>query len=129
MEKVYDIRGNDGSVIGIIGNTVYINVDTANGYDIVAFRGGNTNVIYSYNVNSTSGNVFELITDADCYMIYNSASGEFTYYNCEDEKIAQSDKAILLRYSSESTMTHLMWNGDSFDPAYSLFINTVGAAE
>ena len=129
MEKVYDIRGNDGSVIGIIGNTVYINVDTADGYDIIAFRGGNTNTVYSYNVNSTSGNVFDLITDADCYMIYNSASGEFTYYNCEDERITNSNEMLKLLAPSHTNSTYLMWNASALEPSYCLFSTTVGAAE
>lgn len=124
LEKVYDIRENMGTVIGIIENTVYINEDKGNGYDIVTFRGGETRTIFSYNIDDPSGNVFQLMEPAHCYMIYNAGSGEFSYYNSEDEHITNSSKMLTLRHASESHMTYLMWN-EGLELTYGVFTNTV----
>ena len=120
LEKVYDIRGNMGTVIGIMENTVYINEDKGNGYDIVTFRGGETRTIFSYNMDNPSGNVFQLMEPAHCYMIYNAGSGEFSYYNSEDEHITNSSKMLTLRHASESHMAYLMWN-DNLELTYGIF--------
>ena len=120
LEKVYDIRGKMGTVIGIIENTVYINEDKGNGYDIVTFRDGETRTIFSYNMDNPSGNVFQLMEHAHCYMIYNAGSGEFSYYNSEDEHITNSSKMLTLRHASESHMAYLMWN-DNLELTYGIF--------
>ena len=124
LEKVYDIRGNMGTVLGIVDNTVYIKEDMDNGYDIVTFRGGETRNIFNYNLDDPSGNVFQLMERAHCYMIYNADSGEFSYYNSEDEHITNSSKMLTLRHASESHMSYLMWN-DNLELTYSIFANTV----
>lgn len=120
LEKVYDIRGKMGTVIGIMENTVYINEDKGNGYDIVTFRDGETRTIFSYNMDNPSGNVFQLMEHAHCYMIYNAGSGEFSYYNSEDEHITNSSKMLTLRHASESHMAYLMWN-DNLELTYGIF--------
>ena len=120
LEKVYDIRGKMGTVIGIMENTVYINEDKGNGYDIVTFRDGETRTIFSYNMDNPSGNVFQLMEPAHCYMIYNAGSGEFSYYNSEDEHITNSSKMLTLRHASESHMAYLMWN-DNLELTYGIF--------
>jgi hypothetical protein len=58
--------------------------------------------------------------DAHCYMIYKAGSGEFAYYNSEDESIANSNKMLKLRYASVSHGAYLMWN-DNVDTIYSIF--------
>lgn len=126
LEKVYDIRKNKGTVMGIIDNTVYVQEKTDGGFNIVAFNKGETKKIYSFNIDNPSGNVFELMTDAHCYMIYNAASGEFSYYNSEDEGIINTTDKLSLRYASESHSTYLMWTATTLEPSYCLF---VGAAE
>lgn len=124
MEKVYDLRENKGSVISVINNTVYINVETSVGFDIIAFRGGETKTLYTFNAESPSGNVFELIEDAHCYMIFNAGSGEFSYYNSEDERITNTDEILTVSYASERHSTYLMWTASSLEPSYCLFMRT-----
>jgi hypothetical protein len=128
LEKVYDIRGKMGTVIGIMENTVYINEDKGNGYDIVTFRDGETRTIFSYNMDNPSGNVFQLMEPAHCYMIYNAGSGEFSYYNSEDEHITNSSKLLTLRHASESHSSYLMWNED-LELIYCIFTNTAELVE
>ena len=126
LNKVYDLRANKATVMGIIENTVYINAETDNGYNVIAFRGGETKTLYTFNAESPSGNVFELIEDAHCYMIFNAGSGEFSYYNSEDERITNTDEILTVRYASERHSTYLMWTASALEPSYCLF---VGAAE
>jgi hypothetical protein len=123
LEKVYDLRANKGTVMGIVDNTVYINVKTSVGYDVVAFRNGGLKTLYSFNAESPSGDVFQLIEDAHCYMIYKAGSGEFTYYNSEDENITNSGKLLRLRHASFSHSAYLMWNDDA-EITYCIFTNT-----
>lgn len=123
LNKVYDIRANKGTVIGIVDGTVYINVKTNVGYDVVAFRKGENKSLYSFNAENPSGNVFELMEYAHCYMLYNSGTGEFAYYNSENEHIANSNVMLSLRHASESYSSYLMWN-DGTEITYSIFKNT-----
>jgi hypothetical protein len=123
LNKVYDIRANKGTVIGIVDGTVYINVKTNVGYDVVAFRKGESKSLYSFNAENPSGNVFELMEYAHCYMLYNSGTGEFAYYNSENEHIANSNVMLSLRHASESYSSYLMWN-DGTEITYSIFKNT-----
>jgi hypothetical protein len=109
--------------MGIVDNTVYINVKTSVGYDVVAFRNGGLKTLYSFNAESPSGDVFQLIEDAHCYMIYKAGSGEFTYYNSEDENITNSGKLLRLRHASFSHSAYLMWNDDA-EITYCIFTNT-----
>ena len=126
LNKVYDLRANKATVMGIIENTIYVNAETDNGYNVIAFRGGETKTLYTFNAESPSGNVFELIEDAHCYMIFNAGSGEFSYYNSEDERITNIDEILTVRYASERHSTYLMWTESALEPSYCLF---VGAAE
>jgi hypothetical protein len=123
LKKVYDIRANKGTVMGIVDSTVYINVETSVGYDVIAFRKGENRIIYSFNANNPSGNVFELMEYAHCYMLYNSGTGEFAYYNSENEHITNSNVMLSLRHASESYSSYLMWN-DGAEITYSIFKNT-----
>jgi hypothetical protein len=86
----------------------------------VTFRDGETRTIFSYNMDNPSGNVFQLMEHAHCYMIYNAGSGEFSYYNSEDEHITNSSKMLTLRHASESHMAYLMWN-DNLELTYGIF--------
>lgn len=122
LKKVYDLRKNKGTVIGIVDNTVYINAKTNTGYDIIAFRDGDTKKLYSFNKDNPTGNVFELIEYAHCYMIYNASTGEFAYYNSEDENITNSKNMLKLRHASESHLSYLMWN-DGVELTYCIFTN------
>jgi hypothetical protein len=58
LNKVYDLRANQASVMGVIENTIYINAETDNGYNVIAFRGGETKTLYTFNAESPSGDVF-----------------------------------------------------------------------
>ncbi len=122
LNKIYDLRANNGTVMGIIDNTVYINVKTYVGYDIISFRGGQTKTVFSFNADNLTGNVFQLMTDAHCYMIYNGSTGEFSYYNSEDEHITNWDKMLTLRHASETHLSYLMWN-EGMDIEYCIFTN------
>jgi hypothetical protein len=123
LNKVYDIRSNKGTVIGIVDSTVYIQLETSYGYEIINFRGGETKSLFSFNAKNPSGNVFELHEYAHCYMIYNAGSGGFAYYNSEDEHITNSSKLLTLRHASESHSSYLMWNED-LELIYCIFTNT-----
>jgi hypothetical protein len=123
LNKVYDIRSNKGTVIGIVDSTVYIQLETSYGYEIINFRGGETKSLFSFNAKNPSGNVFELHEYAHCYMIYNAGSGEFAYYNSENEHITNSSKLLTLRHASESHSSYLMWNED-LELIYCIFTNT-----
>lgn len=125
LNKVYDLRANKASVMGIIENTVYINAETVNGYNVIAFRGGETKTLYTFNADSPSGDVFALVEDAHCYMIFNAGSGEFSYYNSEDERITNTDEILTVRYASERHSTYLMWTVSALEPSYCLFVGAV----
>ena len=55
-------------------------------------------------------------------MIYNASTGEFAYYNSEDENITNSKNMLKLRHASESHLSYLMWNDDS-EITYCIFTN------
>jgi hypothetical protein len=123
LNKVYDLRAHKGTVMGIVDGTVYINVETSVGYDVIAFRRGETKTLYSFNADSPSGDVFQLMEEAHCYMIYKAGSGEFMYYNAEDESITNSSKMLQIRHASESHGSYLMWN-DDMETIYAIITNT-----
>jgi hypothetical protein len=123
LNKVYDLRAHKGTVMGMVDGTVYINVETSVGYDVIAFRGGETKTLYSFNADSPSGDVFQLMEEAHCYMIYKAGSGEFMYYNAEDEGITNSSKMLQIRHASESHGSYLMWN-DDMETIYAIITNT-----
>jgi hypothetical protein len=123
LNKVYDLRAHKGTVMGMVDGTVYINVETSVGYDVIAFRRGETKTLYSFNADSPSGDVFQLMEEAHCYMIYKAGSGEFMYYNAEDESITNSSKMLQIRHASESHGSYLMWN-DDMETIYAIITNT-----
>lgn len=126
LEKVYDIRANKGTVISVVDNTVYINLKTDTGYDVISFRNGEIKTIYSFNKAAPSGNLFQLIDNAHCYMLFNAASTEYAYYNTEDELIVNSAKLLALRHASERHSSYLMATND-LEITYCIFVNSAEA--
>ena len=123
LQKVYDFRENDATLMGVIDNTVFMKVNTDNGYNVVAFRGGNTNTVFSYDSTYDTGS-FSLMSASRCYQIYNAASQEYSYYNSKFEHLTSSTEALNVRYTSNEHSVYLMTKTNGDTTSYSMFIYT-----
>ena len=123
MNVAYDLYSSDATIMGTIYNTTYINVPTSNGYNVVAFRDGVANTIFTYNADAPTS-VFTLLDESRCYSIYNVSTKSYSYYNSEDEFITGGNNSLALNHASEKHMTYLMWTTVGFDASYSLFVTS-----
>ncbi len=101
MEVVYDLVANDAIVLGTVGDTVLIKKgeDFSLAYNVIALCGGEVEMICRYEAN-TDTTRFVLIDGGSCYALYNTASGEYTYYNAAGESLITTK--VLLTVVAES---------------------------
>ena len=86
-EVVYDLQANEVEDYEIIGDSVLMNVELADGeYKIVLFANGEEKTVYN---SKTMGEdkKFELVEEIDGYAIYDIAEAKTTYYNANGEKL------------------------------------------
>ena len=99
LNKIYDLAEKEAFVLGTVANTVFVQVKTDTGYDIVAFCDGEEKVVYSYNNDGTTTAVFDIVNDFG-YSIIDSASGDHKYYNANGDLIVTTTYALLVTASS-----------------------------
>ena len=102
MEVAYNLVENNATVIDTIGDTVLIQKgeDTSKAYNIVALRGGEVEMICRYEAEASETTKFVSVEGASCYALYNTATGEYTYYNADGEQLIKTKVRLSVLASS-----------------------------
>ena len=122
MEVAYDLAANDAIVIGTMDDTVLIKKgeDFSLAYNVIALRGGEVEMIcrYEANVDTTR---FVSIAGASCYALYNTAAGEYTYYNAAGDSLITTKLLLTVVAESYENGAVVLSGIDGETPVYYVF--------
>lgn len=119
LNEVYNLREKDATVLGTVGDTVFIKQGEDTAYSIIALREGTETTICTYHVASADNVSFELVPTLNGYVITNAAKTEYKYYSADGTLLITT--SVKLEYVGGSADTIMMWNGDSQASAYYYF--------
>ena len=127
LTKAYDLIANDAEILAYLGDSILIRADKTDGYDIVLLYEGNQTTIYSYKdvVDATLAPVpattFDYDEDAGFFYIHNPVSGDYTYYNAENEIITTTQKELSVSSASAYGSVLLSGLNENLDAVYFIF--------
>ena len=101
LNNIYDLIEKDASVIGFIGNTIFVQAETEKGYEIISFCNGDQKTIHTYDNTVADGLVFELVNGIG-YVLINTVSNSYEYYNAEGKLILTTTYKLIAMSSTDS---------------------------
>ncbi|MBE6576519.1 MAG: hypothetical protein E7653_00085 [Ruminococcaceae bacterium] len=100
---VYNLLENKAKIDGVIGDTIFVKVETDTGYQILAFNGGENKTVYTYNEEAETNNEFGTVGSV-AYYILDTTSGEYTYYNANGDVMIKTTAALELVAKGEDAV-------------------------
>jgi hypothetical protein len=122
MNKVYDLRENQATVLCVIGDSVIIQKGASieESYDVIMLRGGEETKLCSFSAINDS-TAFIAIEGADCYALYNTSSGEYVYYNAAGKELLRSYALLECIGTSSESGAALLCGLEDEKPVYFAF--------
>ncbi len=118
LNEVYDLKENKATVIKTLDNTVFVRAEEDTKYTIIALCGGEQKTVYTYDSAAENNLTFEFVEEADCYVIHNTQSGDYQYYNAEGTLLVTTTTKLTALDSSAEYKSMIFWNLDSAAPTY-----------
>lgn len=127
LTKAYDLIANDAEIVTNLGDSILVRANKTTGYDMILLYEGKQTTVYSYSavtddtLDPIPTTTFDYNEQGEFFCIHNAASGDYTYYNAENEIITTTQKDLEVSSSSAYGSVLLSGTNENFDDVYFLF--------